>query len=48
MAPVGSYESLTAAAQAGADSVILSGGFDYAFKFLAKFRIDDLAKIVAF
>lgn len=49
MAPVGSYESLTAAAQAGADSVYFGvEALNMRSNSSQNFRLDDLEKIVAF
>ena len=48
MAPVGSYESLAAAIQAGADSVYFGvGKLNMRSASAANFTLDDLAKIVA-
>lgn len=48
MAPVGSYESLAAAIQAGADSVYFGvGKLNMRAASAANFTLDDLAKIVA-
>ena len=48
MAPVGSYESLAAASQAGADSVYFGvGKLNMRSASAANFTLDDLAKIVA-
>ncbi|WP_369333990.1 peptidase U32 family protein, partial [Akkermansia sp. BIOML-A52] len=48
MAPVGSYESLVAAIQAGADSVYFGvGKLNMRSASAANFTLDDLAKIVA-
>ncbi|MFA5469125.1 MAG: U32 family peptidase, partial [Bacteroidales bacterium] len=49
MAPVGSYESLTAAARAGADSVYFGvEALNMRSNSSQNFRLDDLEKIVAF
>ena len=48
MAPVGSYESLAAAIQAGANSVYFGvGKLNMRSASAANFTLDDLAKIVA-
>ena len=48
MAPVGSYEALAAAIQAGADSVYFGvGKLNMRSASAANFTLDDLAKIVA-
>ena len=48
MAPVGSYESLAAAIQAGADAVYFGvGKLNMRSASAANFTLDDLAKIVA-
>ncbi len=49
MAPVGSYESLAAAVQGGADAVYFGiGGLNMRDKSSVNFTIDDLAQIVAY
>lgn len=48
MAPVGSYESLAAALQAGADSIYFGvGNLNMRARSAANFTLDDLARIVA-
>lgn len=48
MAPVGSYESLAAAIEAGADAVYFGvGGLNMRSRSSANFTLDDLAQIVA-